>query len=245
QICAIFRSVFGTQANRVACTLGAQAANSFTATEAADCPLAVARGLVQDRCLGAGDYVAIAPYFGNYLDGPSNADELASWTLDEMFLEIDQGGQIDDAFADSSTPCTDNFPQVMTLPCPIGALEEVVPWLTAHRDAAQARGMRTVAYEGGQHLVGVLGVENNDAITNLFIAANRDARMGAAYAKYLASWRASGGELFVHFTLTFNYGRFGSWGALESLTQSPNPPKQQAILDFGAANPCWWPGCTQ
>lgn len=245
RICALFRAAFGTQANRVACTLGAQAANTFTAEEPADCPLAVQRGLRQGPCLGAGDAVAIAPYFGNYLDVASNEDEIQSWTLDELFLEIVQGGQIDDGFADSNTPCTDNFPQNMTLPCPVGALEETVPWIVAQKASAQQRGMALVAYEGGQHLVGVQGVENNAAITNLFIAANRDARMGAAYAQYLAAWKANGGELFVHFNLTFNYGRFGSWGALESLTQSPDPPKQQAIVDFVAANPCWWAGCAQ
>ena len=69
--------------------------------------------------------------------------------------------------------------------------------------------------------------------------------MGAAYAQYLQSWKDSGGELFMHFTLTFGFGRFGSWGALESLTQSPDPPKQQAIEAFVQANPCWWTDCAQ
>lgn len=256
QICGIFRQVFGAQADRVECALGAQAANTFTAEEAADCPLAVAASLVQDRCLGSGDAIAIAPYFANYLDGPENEDEVQLWTLDDLFVELNQGGQLldDNANGDSpfppdaddvQTPCTTFPPQTNAPPCTVSALQEVVPWIVANRQSADARGMKLIAYEGGQHLVGILGVENNQAVTDLFVAANREARMGAAYTQYLQSWKDNGGELFVHFTLTFGFGRFGSWGALESLTQAPDPPKQQAIEDFMQANPCWWNGCEQ
>ena len=119
------------------------------------------------------------------------------------------------------------------------------PGLDRAHAELNTRGMKLIAYEGGQHLVGILGVENNQAVTDLFAAANREARMGAAYTQYLQSWKDNGGELFVHFTLTFGFGRFGSWGALESLTQAPDPPKQQAIEDFMQANPCWWNGCEQ
>jgi hypothetical protein len=244
QICALFRAAFGAQAARVECTLGAQAANSFTATEAGDCPLAISRGLRATACLAAGDNVAIAPYFGNYLDVPANADELQAWTLNDLFAEIEDGGQLDGGLNDSATPCTDMFPPIQTLPCPIGALEEVEFWEDAQFAEASSRSLSLIAYEGGQHLVGVFGVENNAAVTNLFIAGNRDARMGAAYLRYLDRWKANGGELFVHFNLSFNYGRFGSWGVLETLTPAAPTPKQQAIATFNAANPCWWTGCT-
>jgi hypothetical protein len=242
-ICELFRVAFGTQADRVECVLGAQAANTFTAQEAGDCPLAIARGLRDTPCLQPGDSVAIAPYFGNYLDVPANADEVQGWSLGQLFDEIEDGAQLQDAFAEAATPCSENFPQDFTVPCPVGALEEVEVWMTANFDSAEERGLSMIAYEGGQHLVGVLGVENNAAVTDLFVAANRDARMGAAYARYLDAWKARGGELFVHFTLSFGYGRFGSWGVLETLTPAAPTPKQQAIDDFNLANPCWWPEC--
>lgn len=256
QICSIFRQVFGSQSARVECAFGAQAANNFTAEEAADCPLAVAAALVQGSCAKPGDAIAIAPYFSNYLDGPENADEVQGWTLAQLFAEINDGGQLLDNNAngmspfppdadDVQTPCSTFPPGTSVPPCTISSLEEVIPWIVANRQSADTRSLRLVAYEGGQHLVGILGVENNQAVTDLFIAANRDARMGAAYTRYLDAWKANGGELFVHFTLTFNFGRFGSWGALESLTQAPAPPKQQAIVDFVQANPCWWTGCNQ
>lgn len=243
QICAQFRAAFGAQATRVECALGAQAANAFTATQAGDCPLAIAHGMRAAACLAPGDNVAIAPYFGNYLDVAANADENQGWNLAELFAEIEQGAQLTQTFPSSATPCTENFPQNFTTPCPMGALEEVEGWMKAHFAAAQSRGLAMIAYEGGQHLVGVQGVQDNTTITNLFVAANRDPRMGAAYRRYLDMWKASGGELFVHFNLSFGYGRFGNWGVLETLTPTAPSPKQQAIDDFNDDNSCWWSAC--
>jgi hypothetical protein len=254
RICDAFRQVFGAQSERITCALGAQAANTFTGEEAAACPLAVAAGLVTGSCLQPGDAYAIAPYFGNYLDGRENADEVAGWTLDDLFDEIESGAQLLDDNAngnspeppdgdDVQTPCTRFPPAANVPPCAISALDEVTTWISNYRQSADAGGYRLVAYEGGQHLVGIQGVENNPAVSNLFVAANRDARMGEAYDRYLESWKASGGELFVHFTLSFGYGKFGSWGAIESLQQVPRPPKAAAIDAFNAANPCWWAEC--
>jgi hypothetical protein len=254
RLCDLFRTVFGSQSGRIVCSFGAQSANTFTGEEAARCPLAVSAALVSGSCSLPGDAYAIAPYFGNYLDGRENEDEVQGWTLDNLFDEINDGGQLLDANAnglspnppdadDVQTPCTTFPPGTNVPPCLVSALDEVVPWIEDYRDSADAAGLRLIAYEGGQHLVGILGVENNDAITDLFVAANRDARMGVAYASYLQSWKDAGGELFVHFQLSNNHGKFGSWGAIESLTQTPDPPKQQAILSFIAANPCWWSDC--
>ena len=39
-----------------------------------------------------------------------------------------------------------------------------------------------MAYEGGQHMVGVIGGENNEAMTRLFQEANRHPRMGTSTA---------------------------------------------------------------
>jgi len=243
QICQRFKIAFGTQSARVICTLGAQAANAFTQTEAADCPLAVQVGQRNSPCHTDMDAVAIAPYFANYTNLPVNEDEIQTWSLNQLFAEINQGGQLLDVFPEVATPCTENFPMIPTQPCPVSALQEVQPWTTSHGSAAGARTLRLLAYEGGQHLVGVFGVENNVAISNLFVAANRDPRMQSAYVDYLQTWKANGGELFSVFALSFNNSRFGSWGIVEELGQTQRPPKAQAILAFNAANPCWWPGC--
>ena len=243
EVCARFKAVFSADAQRVRCVLGAQAANSFTQSEAADCPLAIQTARRSQPCHADIDAVAIAPYFGNYTNLPANADEISLWTLNDLFNEITLGGQLRDSGANVATPCTENFPPVATQPCPISSLQEVVPWIDAHRQTAVARSLSLYAYEGGQHLVGVFGVENNTAITTLFTSANRDPRMGQVYADYLQTWRNGGGELFVNFALSFNYGRFGSWGVIESLGQTPRPAKALAIDQFNRNNPCWWANC--
>jgi hypothetical protein len=70
---------------------------------------------------------------------------------------------------------------------------------------------------GGQHLAGVGNVINNQQVTNLFVAANRNPRMGDMYSKLLNNWHAAGAGLFVNYTNVGQYGRYGSWGV-------PAPP---------------------
>lgn len=220
QMCDLWKAAWGTAADRVICVLGAQAANAYTQTQAADCPMWTAG----HPCTGHGlDAVAIAPYFGGYIGGPEHQTVVQAWTLEDLFSEITSGGQL------SGGPNG-------------GAIAETAGWIASHRSAANARSLSLIAYEGGQHLVGIFGVENNNAITDLLTSANRDPRMGQAYATYLAQWKALGGELFVHFTASGDYSKWGSWGAVEFLDE-PNTAKQQALLDFGRNNPCWWSGC--
>jgi hypothetical protein len=101
-----------------------------------------------------------------------------------------------------------------------------------------------IAYEGGQTLI-----SNDPSILSLYIAANRDPRMGAAYTTAFNDWKADGGQLYVVFADICKPSQYGEWGALESFmdTVSPlssAPPKWQAIQNFISGNPCWWSGCT-
>lgn len=221
EVCDLWKAAWGADAGRITCVLGAQGANAWTQAQAADCPLWTAGA----PCSGHGiEAVAIAPYFGGYLGDPATQGTVAGWSLDTLFAELANGGELPGGPAG-------------------GALVEPREAIDAHRVAAQARGLRLLAYEGGQHLVGYYGAENNDALTALLTGANRDPRMGGMYASYLADWRDHGGELFMHFSASGTYSKWGSWGAAEYIDGTP-APKHQALLDFIAANPCWWPGCT-
>ncbi|HRF95319.1 MAG TPA: hypothetical protein PLZ51_08990 [Aggregatilineales bacterium] len=94
-------------------------------------------------------------------------------------------------------------------------------------------GVELVAYEGGQHLTGYAGAENDDRLTDLFIAVNRDARMGDLYLAYLTQWDELGGGLFVNFSDISEPSKWGSWGVLEYQTQPrEDAPKYDALLDF-------------
>lgn len=236
QICTLFRQVFGAQSNRVVCVLGAQAANTFIASEALDCPLAIQAGLRATPCRNDINAVAIAPYIGDYIAGAVNESTVAGWGLNELFTEFNSSrSQLFDPFA---------FPA----PGPVltqSALTIARNRVLAHRQMLTNSfpGVSLVAYEGGQHLVGIQGVENNSTITTLFGNANRDARMGDVLNTHLGQWKTDGGELFMHFNSTFRYSRFGNWGLLERIDQVPNTAKYNAVKGFIAANPCWWSGC--
>jgi hypothetical protein len=102
-----------------------------------------------------------------------------------------------------------------------------------------------LAYEGGQSFMN----GPTDALNNLYMAANRDARMGQAYARYFEQWKTGGGQLFMYYNDVGVESKYGSWGAVESIMQtiaplSSAPPKWQAIQNFISANPCWWPSCS-
>jgi hypothetical protein len=220
QICDLWKQAFGADANRVVCVLGAQAANDYTQTQAADCPMWAAGRPCSGHQFGA---VAIAPYFGGYLGKPGNAAIVKTWTLDTLFAELTSGGQLPGG------------PRG-------GALAQAKAWIGPHRTAAADRGLHLIAYEGGQHMVGIKGAENIAALTELFTNANRDPRMTDVYTRHLRDWREKGGETFVHFNASGRYSKYGSWGTVEYIDETTPSAKGTALDNFALAG-CWWPGC--
>jgi hypothetical protein len=82
----------------------------------------------------------------------------------------------------------------------------------------------------------VLNTVNNQRITDLFIAANRDSRMGDAYLAYLASWRSAGGGLFMNYTSVGAASKWGCWGLMESMV-STNRPRYDALIQYLNSGP--------
>jgi hypothetical protein len=158
------------------------------------------------------DALAIAPYFGGPLGLPAKQSKVSRMSVPDLLRELEQ----------TSLPLA-------------------VSHMTKSAQVARRRGVRLIAYEGGQHLAGHGGVENNDRINRLFDEANRHPGMGELYDSYLSQWRASGGELFVHFVNCSIPSKWGRWGALEYLTQADRQaPKYQALQRFIRSNPRWW-----
>jgi len=157
------------------------------------------------------DAVAIAPYFGVMPD-PAAAVGYTAMTLDALF----------------------NHVRTRVLP-------QAVADLARYRAVAETYRLRLIGYEGGQHMVGILGAQNDDSLSQLFDAFNRDPRIKALYLDYLAGWRQSGGELLVHFNDTGKFSKWGRWGALEYIAQPrAAAPKYDALLQFIEKNPVWW-----
>lgn len=219
QICDIWKIAWGAESDRVHCVLSGQAANAWVISQALDCPLSS-----QAPCSAHGiDAIAMAPYFGYYLGASEFESAVQQWTMEEdgglsrLFSEVMNGGVLPGGPSG-------------------GALQDTTRQIAAHAALAVTRNLQLLAYEGGQHLVGVGNVTNNPAITTLFVRANRDARMTTAYTQYLNIWKNLGGQLFVHFLNVDSYSKWGSWGALEYMDQSTSP-RYEALINFIKANP--------
>jgi hypothetical protein len=103
--------------------------------------------------------------------------------------------------------------------------------------AATARGLKLVAYEGGQHLTAYGDATKMDNL----IAANSDPRMKDLYLEYLDIWKQNGGTLFMHFSSVAKQGPYGSWGSKEYWSQPrAEAPKYDALLTWIDNNPAWF-----
>lgn len=158
------------------------------------------------------DALGIAPYFGGYLGAPDEQARVAAMSIDDLLTELADVG-----------------------------LPNAVGWIGEQAIVAQDHGVELIAYEGGQHLAGHGGVENDETINALFDAANRHGDMGDLYAAYLAAWKQNGGHLFAHFVNCAGWSKWGRWGALEWMMQPrAESPKFDALQSFIEANPRWW-----
>jgi hypothetical protein len=156
------------------------------------------------------DALAIAPYVGLVVGetadryNPLTAGEVARWDVPQVFEHL----------------------RSEALPKAIASMREF-------RKLASSHGLDLVAYEGGQHLAGVRGAENNAALTGLFMATNSDSGMGSIYSRMLEAWTREGGSLFCHFSSVSKWTKWGSWGALQYFDDNPAAsPKLTALLEW-------------
>jgi len=157
------------------------------------------------------DVLAIAPYFGNALGDPKTQNEVAQMTVDQV---LDKCAEY------------------------IAAGNKTI---AEQARGARERGLRLVAYEAGQHLVGYSGAENNKVLEGLFHEANRHPRMKALHLDYLTGWRQNGGTTAVIFSSLGTWSKWGSWGLMEYHGQpAAEAPKYQAVVEFLDQNPRWW-----
>ena len=223
EMCAIWHAVFADRPGQLVCVLGAQAANTWTAAEALDCPwwrTDPDNERPGQRCQAHGiDAVAIAPYVGSYIGDPAWSNQVRRWSVQTLFAEINTGGYVNDP-----APGDWNDPPAA------GALTEAIGWMQDYRAQADDLGYRLVAYEAGQHLAGIGAAQSDAALEQLFLAANRDDRMGQLYNDYLAAWQANSPEVMVLFQLASRSSQYGHWGLLEYIEQATSP-KYQAVLD--------------
>lgn len=158
------------------------------------------------------DVLAIAPYFGGYLGHPEASSQVKKLSLDQLLDELDKRG-----------------------------LDESLKMMRDSAAVAKRAGVRLVAYEGGQHLSPVGPAAEDKDVAAKLQDLNRHPRMKGLYSKYLSQWKESGGTWFVHYNHCVKYTKWGSWGAIETLTAPrETSPKFDALLEFIEKNPRWW-----
>jgi hypothetical protein len=123
---------------------------------------------------------------------PDDAPTVRGWSQDQLFARLEE------------------------------SLAEATGWIEQNAELARTQQVALLAYEGGQHLCGIHGAENDDQLTALLMAANADPRMGALYARHHEAWRAAGGLLFCHFSSVCDWSKWGSWGLLEQFDDDPS-----------------------
>ena len=154
------------------------------------------------------DVLAIAPYLsfiiGTQTDNALNDKAVARWSLDQLFTHLNQA-----------------------------VLPEYSYWLSKQAKVANEYGLKLVAYESGQHLVGVGGAENDEKLNDLFYRANADARMGELYTQSLSLWTKLGGDLNCSYCSVSSWSKWGSWGLLQYYNDSAkSAPKFMACIQW-------------
>ena len=151
------------------------------------------------------DALAIAPYFGGKIGDPKTQDEVSGWSVDHLLDELE--GEVN---GDNKT-------------------KSIAP----HAQIARQYGLKLLAYEGGQHLVGRAAAQKNEKLNELFYAANRNPRMAKLYQEHLNNWFAAGGDLYVLYASIGRQSKSGSWGLSEYPGQPiEEAPKYRGVVEF-------------
>ena len=201
----LFETVFEADPDRFVRVAAGQGSNPWVGTTILDWDADLG-AVDSSTASGRFDFYATAPYFGGYLGNNPQAADTVNMTVTELLDACD---------ADSLSVNG------------LGGSTE------ANALNATDRGISLIAYEGGQHLVGVGSAKDDDDLTELFLEANRDNRMRQIYADDMRRWSTSGGGLFVAFSHISVYSKHGSWGILESQTQDTSTaPKWLGLMDW-------------
>lgn len=220
EMCDIWKHSFAGQEHRVICVLSTYASSQRFGRELLDCPLWQPKG-EKGECGRHADVFSVGPYFGDYMARIENRSVVRAWTnqsdggMNSIFREILQGGLIKDKY-------------------PGGAIQRAVEVRIKPNVAlAKEYGLPLIAYEAGQHLLRVdpPHTVRDPRLLEMFMKANRDPRMRAAYLRYLQAWKREGGKLMVHFYGIGETDPRNFFSILEHSGQQTSP-KYQALLQY-------------
>lgn len=150
------------------------------------------------------DALAIAPYvsFNVRPGGEPSSEEVGTWSVEKVLDYVEQK-----------------------------SLPQSIEWIQKSKEAADKYGLKLMAYEAGQHMVGVGGGENNEQMTRLFHAVNAHPRMEGIYDAYFDAWEKAGGDMLCYFSSVGRWSKWGSWGMLQYYDETAaDSPKYLATM---------------
>jgi hypothetical protein len=215
QTCDIWKSVWGADAARVVCVMGAQAGNAFTATTALQCSLWSGA-----PCSGHGmGAVAVAPYFAGTVTPQAAWAALPDNGLTALFAAIN-GGDL------QSTSYYEGLMMAAIAPFKLPLI-------------SYEGGESLVAnpvYPYGSPIANLyIAAQRDPRMAQVYATAlaNWKAKGGTIYTE------------FADIAPPSVYGNYGAlesvWDTVTPLSQAP--PKWQALQNFIAENKCWWANC--
>ena len=195
--------------------------------------------VTQDAVKDHVDVVAMNSYFYGCNDRQNRCDggsSLIPWTFEEIATEYSSSQDTNR----SVIALNKIFSVIDNANDPYG-LPELQKLIVKQANEVKKFNKALYAYEGGQHLTS----SSNSTLRELFIAANRDPRMGERYTTLLNAWKAAGGQQFMLYTQPQSFHQWGSFGIKESLLQPrSSAPKYDAAMKFQETQgKCWWNGC--
>jgi hypothetical protein len=182
------------------------------AWQAASDPKSWTDNLILGKTNGSADVdaLAIAPYMNFCVPMKSenskvpDAATVATWTVEQAM----------------------DYMNEVVLPATIEQIQK-------QKEVADKYSLKLMAYEAGQHMVGIQGGENNEMLTKLIHEANSNPRMGELYKKYYDAWAEASGDLVCNFSSISRWSKWGSWGVAQFFDTKPSEsPKYQAVLDW-------------
>jgi hypothetical protein len=209
--------------------------------EALEAGLVVAEGAPAP--VTAFDAYAVTGYFGGVLGGGDRADLTDEWIAKSLAAAQSDAAEKGLTGVDADAYVAKHRFDMATAFAarelrdgaitgdPADSLADLVGRvLPYHAEVARKYDLDLIMYEGGTHVAGKDGRENDEALTAFFIHLNYTPEMGALYETLLQGWKAVGGQLFNAYSDVGNPTKWGSWGALRHLDDAN--PRWDALVNF-------------
>ncbi|MBY6069273.1 hypothetical protein KUW17_21190 [Leisingera aquaemixtae] len=240
EVAQIWTEVFGEDSTRLVRVVSSQTGWLGLEEQVLTAPLWKAEEAGRLAPAAYFDAYAVTGYFGGVLGLKERAGQVRAWIAGSheqaQAVAVERGlagaaaaeftarHQYDAASAQAGAELRDGLISGDGTDTLADLLGRVLPY---HAGVAQKHGLELIMYEGGSHVVGIGPMVEDAALTAFFTHFNYSPEMGALYRELLAGWQALGGSLFTAYADVGAPGKWGSWGALRTL--SDRNPRWDAL----------------